>query len=107
MKTIKVYAVYASFAVLFAVVFALMLALLTAAVIGIPSGVMVSFFGVVILLFKADFIICFLPAPVMIFGGLAAAFFAGLCGLVAVKMGFFVSHVFVKARSFCDRLRGW
>lgn len=107
MKTIKVYAVYFLFAVLFAVVFALMLGLLTAAVIGIPSGVMISFFGLVILLFKADFIICFLPAPVMIFGGLSAAFFAGFCGLAAVKMGFFVSHVFVKARNYCDKLRGW
>lgn len=107
MNRLKVYAIYLGFALLFAVVFAAMLALLVAAVIGVPSGVMFGAFGVIIQLFQVDFIICDLPAPVMIFGGASVAFASAFLGLVAVKTGYFVCRVFISMRNFCDRLRGW
>lgn len=84
-----------------------MLVMLTTAIIGVPLGVMMAVFGVAISMFKADFIITELAPQVMLFGGLSGGFFAAALGLVAVKMGFFISRVFVRLRRKCDKLRGW
>lgn len=102
---IKVFLRYASFGILFTVVFAVMFVLLTAAVIGIPLGVMMAFFGFAMLIFKADFVMTELAPELMLFGGLSGAFFAAFVGLFAVKLGFIVSRLFIKVRRRCDRLR--
>lgn len=107
MKRIKVWLLYCGFALLFAVVFCVMLVLLVAAVIGIPLGVIMSIFGVAMLLFKVNFIITRLAPEILLFGGAAGAFAAAFCGLAAVKAGFAVSRLFVSVRRHCDRLRGW
>lgn len=95
---------YTGFYLVFAVCFAIMFAMLLAAVIGIPSGAMISVFGVAVLMFKADFIITELAPEIMLFGGLAGMFFTGFLGLLAVKLGYCVSRLFVRVRRRCDRL---
>lgn len=102
---IKVFLRYAAFWTLFAAVFALMFALLSAAVIGIPLGVMMAFFGMAMLIFKADFVMTELAPELMLFGGLGGAFFAAFTGLVAVKLGFAVARLFIRVKRHCDRLR--
>lgn len=107
MTAFKVFLRYTAFWIAFAVTTAAMLIMLTAAVIGVPSGVMMAVFGVAILMFKADFVITELAPQVMLFGGLSAGFFSASLGLIAVKLGFFISRGFVRVRRQCDKLRGW
>lgn len=107
MTALKVFWRYTVFWIAFAVTAAAMLVMLTAAVIGVPLGAMMAVFGVAILMFKADFVITELAPQVMLFGGLSAGFFSASLGLIAVKLGFFISHGFVKIRRRCDKLRGW
>lgn len=107
MTGFKVILRYTVFWIEFAITVAVMLALLTAAVIGIPAGTMMAVFGIAVLMFKADFVITELAPQVMLFGGLSAGFFAAALGLIAVKLGFFISRHFVRVRRRCDKLRGW
>lgn len=107
MTVLNVFWRYAAFWIVFTVTVAIMLVMLTAAIIGIPLGVMMAVFGVAISMFKADFIITELAPQVMLFGGLSGGFFAAALGLAAVKLGFFISRIFVKVRRQCDKLRGW
>lgn len=107
MNRLKVWAIYAGFAVLFAAVFAVMLVLLVTAVIGVPAGIMLGVFGLAIRLFRVDFIITELSPLMMIFGGAAGAFACAFCGLLGVKAGFMISRLFLSAQRVCDRLRGW
>lgn len=103
---LKVYALYAAFWTVFAINFVVMFAMLLVCAVGIPSGIMLAVMGVAVLIFKSDFIITALAPQVMLFGGLAAAFFAAFLGLVAVKLGFGISQFFVKIRRKCNKLRG-
>lgn len=107
MTAFKVFLRYTAFWIAFAVTTAVMLAMLTAAIIGVPLGVMMAVFGVAISMFKADFVITELAPQVMLFGGLSAGFFSAAIGLIAVKLGFFISRIFVRVRRQCDKLRGW
>lgn len=107
MIALKVFWRYTAFWIAFSATAAVMLVMLTTAIIGVPLGVMMAVFGVAISMFKADFIITELAPQVMLFGGLSGGFFAAALGLVAVKMGFFISRVFVRLRRKCDKLRGW
>ena len=84
--------------------FAVMFVLLTAAVMGIPSGVMLSVLGLAILMFKADFVITELAPELMLFGGLSGAFLAAFLGTSAVKLGYLVSKLFLKLRRRRERL---
>lgn len=104
---LKVFALYAAFWTLFAISFAVMFAMLMACALGIPSGIMLAVLGVAVLMFKADFVITALAPQVMVFGGLAGAFLAAFSGLLAVKLGFGISDLFVRIRRKCDKLRGW
>ena len=106
-QRVKVYAIYTGFVLLFAVVFAVMFALLCAAAVGIPSGVMLGVLGAAMLLFKADFIVTDLSPTMLMFGGISAAFFAAMCGLIAVKAGILISRLFSVVKRRCDTLRGW
>lgn len=90
--------IYTGFWTLWLIVFAVMFVLLTVAVVGIPSGIMMSGLGLIILLFKADFVITELAPEIMLFGGAAAAFFSAFLGALAVKLGFRISHLFVRIR---------
>lgn len=107
MARVKVWCLYTLYALLFAAVFAVMLVLLTAAVTGIPAGLLVSIFGVAVMLFDAEFIVTELSPTLMLFGGLSGAFLAAFLGLVAVKAGFMISRLFVRVKRRCDKLRGW
>jgi hypothetical protein len=104
---LKVWLFYGSYAVLFAAVFAIMLVMLVTAAVGVPSGIMISVFGVAILVFKADFIITELAPQLMIFGGISAACASAFCGLLAAKAGMAAAALFVRVRRHCDKLRGW
>lgn len=106
-QRIKVFAIYAGFAVFFAAVFSVMFVLLCAAVIGVPSGIMLGFFGAAMLLFRADFIVTDLSPTMLFFGGTSAAFFSAACGFIAVKAGISAARLFGLAKRRCDRLRGW
>lgn len=97
----------AGFAALFLAVFCVMFALLCAAAFGIPAGVTLSFFGLAVKVFRADFIVTSLSAETMLFGGLAAAFGAAFCGIAAVELGFLISGLYVRVRRRCDILLGW
>ncbi|MDE7193717.1 MAG: hypothetical protein K2O14_07070 [Oscillospiraceae bacterium] len=105
--TVRVWAAYFGYLILFVITFAVMLLFLTMAAVGIPMGIIFGVFGVAIELFKADFIITELAPELMIFGGLTAACGTAFCGLLAVKAGFMVSRLFLKIKKRCDRLRGW
>lgn len=104
---IKVFLYYAGFWIIFTAAFAVMFTMLTAAVMGVPFGVMLSIFGVAVLVFHADFVISELSPQLMLFGGLAGAFFAAFLGLLAVKLGYAVSRLFIRIKRRCDRLREW
>lgn len=98
-------ALYAGFWALFAVNFAVMFVMLFICVLGVPSGVMLAVLGAAVLIFKADFVITVLAPQVMLFGGISAAFLSAFLGLLAVKMGFWISRLFVRIRRRCDRLK--
>lgn len=103
----KVWLLYSGYAVLFAAVFAVMLALLTVAAVGVPGGLLLTFFGAAVTLFDADFVITQLAPQFMLFGGLSAACASAMCGFAAVKAGILVSRLFLRVKRRCDRLRGW
>lgn len=107
MNRFRVVCIYIGFAAVFAVVLAVMLVLLVIAVVGIPMGLMLGVFGAAMIFFKADFIITWLAPQLMLFGGISGAFASAFCGLLAVKAGFMVSRLFLKAKRRCDKLRGW
>lgn len=107
MTTVKVWAMRIGFALLFVAVFAVMLALSCTAAFGIPAGLMFCFFGLAVKLFDAQLIVTALSPELMLFGGLAAAFGAAFCGLLAVKAGFGVSRLFLRVKRRCDLLCGW
>ena len=107
MTTVKVWAMKIGFAVLFLLVFGVMLALSCAAAFGVPAGLIFCFFGFAVKLFDAQFIVTALSPELMLFGGLAAAFGAAFCGLLAVKAGFCVSRLFLRVKRRCDILSGW
>ena len=100
----KVILMYAGFAAAFAACFAVMFIMLTAAVMGIPSGLMLAVLGFAILIFKADFVITELAPELMLFGGLSGAFAAAFLGAAAVKLGYIVSRLFLKVRRRGERL---
>lgn len=102
---LKVVALYAAFWALFAINFAVMFVMLLICAIGIPSGIMLAVLGAAMLMFKADFVITALAPQIMIFGGISGAFLSAFLGLVAVKMGFWISGFFVRIRRRCDRWR--
>lgn len=104
---LKVFLYYTGYWLLFSVVFAVMFVLLAVAAAGIPFGVMLVIYGAAGLIVKEDVIITRLAPPVLLFGGLALVFAAAACGLVAVKLGFFVSRRFLVVKRRCDRLREW
>ena len=66
-----------------------------------------SVLGAAMLLFKADFIVTDLSPTMLMFGGISAAFFAAMCGLIAVKAGILISRLFSVVKRRCDTLRGW
>ena len=99
--------IYCGFWIAFAVVFAVMFALFLTAAAGIPFGVMLVIFGTAASIFNEDLIITELAPRFMLFGGLAMIFLAAACGLIAVKLGFFISRRFVRVKRRCDKLRNW
>ncbi len=103
----KVFLYYTGYWIFFALIFAVMFALLVTAAAGIPFGVMLVIFGAAALIFKEDLIITELAPPCMLFGGLAVMFLAAVCGLCAIKLGFFVSRRFLVVKRRCDRFREW
>lgn len=107
MTKFKVFLYYTCYWVFFAVMFAVMFALLIIAAVGIPFGVMLLIFGTAALIFKEDLIITELAPPFMLFGGLSLMFLSAACGLIAVKLGYFVSRRFLRVKRRCDRLREW
>lgn len=106
-EKLKVFALYAGYWLLFAAVFAAMFAFLTVCVIGIPSGLMLAVLGIGVLLFRADFILTQLSPQLMLFGGLAGAFFTAFLGLSAVKLGYMISRLFLRIKRRCDAIRDW
>lgn len=104
---LKVFLYYTGYWFLFAVVFAVMFVLLAAAAVGVPFGIMLVIFGAAGSVLKEDVIVTRLAPPVLLFGGLALAFLTAACGLIAVKLGFFVSRRFLVVKRRCDRLRDW
>ena len=107
LTTLKIWAMKIGYALLFLAVFGVMLALASAAAFGIPAGLMICFFGFAVKLFNAQFIVTSLSPELMLFGGLAAAFGAAFCGLLAVKAGFCISRLFLRVKRRCNLLRGW
>lgn len=104
---LRVFLIYCGFWLGFSVVFAVMFALLFVAAAGIPFGVMLVIFGTAASIFNEDLIITELAPRFMLFGGLAVMFAAAACGLIAVKLGFFISRRFLWIKRRCDRLRDW
>ena len=102
---VRVFLIYCGFWLAFAVVFAVMFALLFTAAAGIPFGVMLVIFGTAASVFKEDLIITELAPRFMLFGGLAMIFTTAAFGLIAVKLGYFISRRFLWIRRRCDRLR--
>lgn len=96
---------YAGFFLIFIVSFAVMFVFLVSAVTGITAGIMLAVLGIAMIMFKADFIITALAPEIMLFGGLAGAFFTAFLGLLAVKIGYCVSKLFVKIGQKCERLK--
>lgn len=107
MARFKVFLYYTCYWLLFAIIFAVMFALLIIAAVGIPFGVMLLIFGTAALIFKEDLIITELAPPLMLFGGLSLMFLSAACGLIAVKLGYFVSRRFLRVKRRCDKLREW
>lgn len=83
-----------------------MFAMLVLCAVGIPFGLMAAVLGVAVLVFRADFVLTQLAPEVMLFGGLAGAFFTAFLGALAVKLGFIISRLFLRIRRRCDALRG-
>lgn len=104
---IKVFLYYTGFWILFSISFAAMFGMLVCAVVGIPFGLMMAVFGVAVLVFRADFVISELSPELMLSIGLAGAFFTSFLGLLAVKLGYWLSRLFLKIKRRCDRLRDW
>lgn len=104
---IKVFLYYTGFWTVFAAAFAAMFVMLAAAVTGIPFGLMMSVLGVAVLAFRADFVITELAPQLMLFAGLAGACFTAFLGLLAVKLGYMTSRLFLRVKRRCDRLREW
>lgn len=96
---------YTGFWTLFAVNFAVMFILLMMCALGVPSGLMLAVLGAAVIIFKADFVIAAAAPQVMLFGGISAAFASAFAGLLAVKMGFGISRLFVRVRRKCERLK--
>lgn len=96
---------YIGFSLLFIICFAVMFVFLVFAVVGITAGVMLAVLGTAMIMFKADFIITALAPEIMLFGGLAGAFFTAFLGLLAVKIGYFICRLFVRIGRKCERLR--
>ncbi len=96
---------YAGFWTLFAVNFAVMFILLMMCALGVPSGIMIAVLGALVIIFKADFVITAIAPQTMLFGGISAVFASAFVGLLAVKMGFGISRLFVKVRRKCERLK--
>lgn len=107
MLKLRIWAIKLGFGLLFLAVFAGMLILLTAAAFGVPAGLMVSFFGLAVKLFDAQFIITSLTPEMMLFGGFAAASGTAFGGFLAVKAGFVTARLFLRVKRLCDLLRGW
>ena len=107
MAKLKVFLNYVGYWLLFAVLFAVMFVLFVIAAVGIPFGVMLLIFGAAALLFNEDLIITELAPPFMLFGGLSLIFLSAAFGLLAVKLGYFVSRRFLVIKRRCDRLRDW
>ena len=107
MAKFKVFLNYAGYWLLFAVLFAVMFVLFVVVAVGIPFGVMLLIFGAAALLFNEDLIITELAPPFMLFGGLSLIFISAAFGLLAVKLGYFVSRRFLVIKRRCDRLRDW
>ena len=107
MARFKVFLHYMCFWLVFAIFFSVMFVLLVIAAVGIPFGVMLLIFGTAAQIFKEDLIITELAPPLMLFGGLSMMFLSAACGLIAVKLGFFVSRRFLKVKRRCDKLRDW
>lgn len=105
MNRLKIFIKYAIFFPVFVICFAVMFVFLLAAVMGITAGALLAVLGVAMVMFKADFVITELAPEVMLFGGLAGMFFTAFLGLLAVKLGYMVSRLFVKTRRQCERLR--
>lgn len=104
-NNIKIFLRRALFVIIFVLCFAVMFVMLCMAVMGLAFGVVMSIFGIAVLAFEADFIISGIAPTVMLFGGLTAVFFSLFTGLLAVKIGFAVSHFYIRTRNFCERLR--
>lgn len=104
---LRVFLIYCGFWIGFAIVFAVMFALLVAAAAGVPLGVMLVIFGTASSIFNEDLIITELAPRFMLFGGLSMIFLAAACGLIAVKLGFFISRRFIRVKRRCDKLRDW
>lgn len=102
---LRVFFIYCGFWLAFAIVFAVMFVLLFAAAAGVPFGVMLVIFGTAASVFKEDLIITELAPRFMLFGGLAMIFGTAACGLIAVKLGYFISRRFLWIKRRCDRLR--
>lgn len=107
MTRLRVFAVYAAYFVFFAVFFVIMAVLFIICAMGIPLGLMMAFFGFVMIAFKADFVVTELAPPVMLFGGISCAAVAAALGLIALKIGFFVCRMFRRTKLHCDKIRGW
>ena len=107
MARFKVFLYYTCYWLFFAIIFVVMFALLIIAAAGIPFGVMLLIFGTAALIFKEDLIITELAPPLMLFGGLSLMFLSAACGLIAVKLGYFVSRRFLRVKRRCDKLREW
>lgn len=104
---IKVFLYYTGFWILFSISFAAMFGMLVCAVIGIPFGIMMAVFGVAVLVFRADFVISELSPELMLSLGLAEAFFTAFLGMLAIKLGYSISRLFLKVKRRCDKLRDW
>lgn len=102
---VRIFFIYCGFWIAFAIVFAVMFALLFTAAAGVPFGVMLVIFGTAASVFKEDLIITELAPRFMLFGGLAMIFVTAACGLIAVKLGYFISRRFLWIRRRCDRLK--
>ena len=106
MERFKVIALYTGFWLAFAACFAVMFIMFVLCAVGIPFRVMTAVLGVAVLAFRADFVLTQFAPEVMLFGGLAGAFFTAFLGALAVKLGFIISRLFLRIRRRCDALRG-
>ncbi len=106
MNRIKAGCAYSAYVVFFVLVFVIMLCVLTAAVICIPSGLFLGLVGGAMLLFETSYILTELAPEIMLYGGLFAASCSAFLGFLAVKLGFAAARLFIRVRSYCERLQG-